>query len=251
MAIQSIPLANSLYLAMLSQERQDHSRRIQKEEADMLRRDNNMRDTQNYILKIQDQKMQHERDREDMALKRRAQLMQERIEQAGMMERRQAQDKSAMLRTLVGERGKGIDRQQRADAALATEHYRDRSLAERRAGRQQRGASQELYRAERIALGAGKVLVDQKMKLMQSLATQIKALTGHSNRAARQALRKKYEDAHGEWKTAMDAHQARQVSFEIAEGASTAPPPGGVSAGTGGMGDGEVDPLTQSIMDSM
>ena len=216
MAIQSIPLANSLYLAMLSQERQDHSRRIQKEEADMLRRDNNMRDTQNYILKVQDQKMQYEREREEMALKRRAQLMQERIEQAGMMERRQAQDRAALGRTLIGRQGRDLDRQQREDAAK----QRDFRSAE---SNRLRGEQFRLKRQDRQSMEAEKLALSTANNRVRSLATDAerirRALKDATDRQLRGSIPGLKEDAvkanealrraMGEFKGLQDSFTAR------------------------------------------
>ena len=164
MAIQSIPLANSLYLAMLSQERQDSERRNLKHQEDLTRRDKNMRDTQDYILRTQDQKQKHERDKQDMALKQRAQLMQERIEQA------------AMKRSLVSEYGRGQDRAQRQ--AQHNEMMEHRGLVEsgRSSDRAQKRTQKESLDAQKIALSNSYRTVDATNKRLAAANKKLKTL---------------------------------------------------------------------------
>jgi len=176
MAIQSIPLANSLYLAMLSQERQDSERRSLKQREDLMRRDKNMRDTQDYILRTQDQKQKHEREKQEMALKQRAQLMQERIEQAGLMERRQQQDQAAMKRSLVSEYGRGQDRAQRQ--AQHNEMMKHRGLVEsgRSSDRAQKRTQKESLDAQKIALSNSYRTVDATNKRLAAANKKLKTL---------------------------------------------------------------------------
>ena len=253
MAIQSIPLANSLYLAMLSQERQDSERRNLKHQEDLTRRDKNMRDTQDYILRTQDQKQKHERDKQDMALKQRAQLMQERIEQAGMMERRQQQDQAAMQRTLVGERGKNIDRRQRHDASLATQDYRDRSLAERATGRQQKQTFQNAFKAESINLANSKAIIEQKTREMDQTNDQIKAAKGTQQRTERIRLKGVYKNQAAALQSLKDIFNAKAHAFAIQNNLNTgAPAP--LGGGLGRLGDdggGGNDVSVQDVMDGM
>ena len=240
MAIQRIPLANSLYLAMLAQERQDQERRTLKEQQDLDRRDRNMRDTQDYILRQQDQKLGHQRAMEELALKKRAQLMQERIEQAGLMERRRQQDDAAMQRTLVGQRGRNLDREQRRAAAEATAAYRTRRLGQTAADRRQRRQAQESYRAQNIALTGAYRNVQAKKDDLNSIVQQIRANQGVMNQADKDRLSLLAEEARTALRNAQRDYQQAMIGFTGQHAPHLLPSPmgSGFDDAVGDQGDG-------------
>ena len=213
MAIQRIPLANSLYLAMLAQERQDQERRTLKEQQDLDRRDRNMRDTQDYILRQQDQKLGHQRAMEELALKKRAQLMQERIEQAGLMERRRQQDDAAMQRTLVGQQGRDLDRAQRAEAARQRAEYQRGMLAERGKSRRDRKSRQDVFESQRIALTGIHRNVQAKQRELSAIVSELRGERGILNAAAKADLKIKRGKIQEELRALQRDHQNAMIGF--------------------------------------
>ena len=103
MAMQPPPLANSLYLAMLQQERQDrerdHLRFIQDDE----RRNKSMMAVAQYSLQKQLQDQTHQRELEKLELQRQNQRASEAFKAMNAMERTKVTSDAALERSMLGD----------------------------------------------------------------------------------------------------------------------------------------------------
>tara|TARA_R110000823_G_scaffold178635_2_gene311111 strand:- start:1523 stop:2392 length:870 start_codon:yes stop_codon:yes gene_type:complete len=107
MAMQPPPLANSLYLAMLQQERQDrerdHLRFIQDDE----RRNKSMMAVAQYSLQKQLQDQTHQRELEKLELQRQNQRASEAFKAMNAMERTKVTSDAALERSMLGDQAAG------------------------------------------------------------------------------------------------------------------------------------------------